>query len=274
MSLSIILQYSNCLNGLISENKLWRLQSSFEKVINIIDDRKNIITLHLNEIPKVPMSIVVDSIPEISGEVHLNQLLINKNSIPWNPLVPTLKITNKESIISKLKILQEWIYSQDKKGMLNLIDETSLGKQVIENIELLIEGWKNDSLIDYDKTCRGIMGFGSGLTPSSDDVICGVLAALYCTIPYHGKTKFTKDFTYNMISCGFKYTSTLSANFIKYYSMGYASELIVDLIGALYTGSNQEWMNQIKTVDSWGGSSGRDILFGFSLGYEKIFQYD
>lgn len=260
-------EYSTAIADLLEKKLFWKVHSSFEKVSNIIDEKDNILALHLKDIPKVPMSIVVEQLPT-TREFFLEDVLDFTDFVWWNSKISTSATSSKEISQYKSRILRDWLNSKEKKGILKLTLKTPIAGEVLDNFTNLLALWKKEETTDFDLLFKRTMGFGPGLTPSSDDVLCGILGAIYGTMTIHNKREYTKKLASLISPLGFKYTTTLSANFIKHYCMGNGSQILLDLVNTLYSGTQKDWIAQIEEVDKWGGSSGRDLLYGFSLGLE------
>lgn len=102
-------------------------------------------------------------------------------------------------------------------------------------------------------------GCGVGLTPSSDDLICGYLVALSAS----GASKELISLTARAAA---KKTNDISAALLKRAGEGLASEPVLSLIKAL-SGASKEWTEEcIKETAKLGGSSGLDILTGIYFG--------
>jgi hypothetical protein len=107
-------------------------------------------------------------------------------------------------------------------------------------------------------------GLGSGLTPSGDDLIMGLLLCLNRPgvepVYRHGLDEFNKQ----AVRMAYEKTTSLSANLIECAAQGQADErLITGLEGiTCEAGSTAESINALL---AWGSSSGADALLGFAL---------
>ncbi len=119
--------------------------------------------------------------------------------------------------------------------------------------------WKpNRKSIVY--TVRRIAGCGPGLTPSSDDWICGYLAAL-------PEKKTQNGFAMLVAETAAERTNDISANLLRWSGQRYFSEDILRLKQCLsQDGTPSEHRDALQKVADFGSSSGFDFLTGFYFG--------
>ena len=108
---------------------------------------------------------------------------------------------------------------------------------------------------------KGPLGHGSGLTPSGDDFIMGMLLTL-------NRCKEILEFDENMlafkqqiIETAYEKTTTLSANLIECAAQGLADERLVTTLDYLLTGIGEP-KQILDDLLSWGNSSGIAALLG------------
>jgi hypothetical protein len=102
-------------------------------------------------------------------------------------------------------------------------------------------------------------GCGVGLTPSSDDLLSGYLAAL-------SASGTTRDLISIAACSAAKKTNDISAGILKRAGEGLASEPVLSLLTALYGTSEERTDECVREAAKLGGSSGLDILTGIYFG--------
>jgi hypothetical protein len=117
-------------------------------------------------------------------------------------------------------------------------------------------------LVDSELT--GFLGVGSGLTPSGDDLILGVLLALN-RWPGAGwgeaqRARLNAD----IVRAAYARTSTISANLIECAAAGGADERLLHAVDHLWTGFPSRSVALAGLLD-WGASSGADALTGMAI---------
>ena len=107
---------------------------------------------------------------------------------------------------------------------------------------------------------RRIAGCGPGLTPSSDDWLCGYLAALPPPFRHGGTAALLAE-------TAAAATNDISANLLRWAGKGYFSEDILALKRCLCRngGAAERWAAMERVAD-FGSSSGCDFLTGFYFG--------
>jgi len=109
-----------------------------------------------------------------------------------------------------------------------------------------------------------LLGQGSGLTPSGDDIILGFLLALSRWGHILSPNLDLQALQQPLISQAYRRTTLLSANLIECAASGQADERLVLALDGIFTG-------QLDGVDcaalllGWGNSSGCDALVGMGI---------
>ena len=111
------------------------------------------------------------------------------------------------------------------------------------------------------ETLISLLGMGSGLTPSGDDFILGILLILnrwgFVFFPGHDLSTLNK----NVVAAAYRGTTTLSANLIECATLGLADERLIQAVDYLVVGNSQQSAISAGLL-SWGNSSGVDALAG------------
>ena len=107
---------------------------------------------------------------------------------------------------------------------------------------------------------RRIAGCGPGLTPSSDDWLCGYLAVLTAR---GGERELRAALAETAAKC----TNDISANLLRWAGKGCFSEDVLSLVACLSGESGgEERQLALERVADFGSSSGCDFLTGFYFG--------
>lgn len=112
-----------------------------------------------------------------------------------------------------------------------------------------------------------LLGRGSGLTPSGDDVIAGFLLALN---RWRGLFSCADGFyalNQTLVQAAYKHTTTLSANLIDCAVIGGADERLISALDYLVLGegASTQLAETVSGLLGWGNSSGADSLIGMAL---------
>jgi hypothetical protein len=105
-----------------------------------------------------------------------------------------------------------------------------------------------------------LLGRGSGLTPSGDDCVLGLLLML-------NRWQADRDWrrlNQAVIDSAYHKTTTISANLIECAAAGQADERLLNVVDGIVTGKPAVAEN-VECVLGWGSSSGIDALAGMAI---------
>lgn len=112
---------------------------------------------------------------------------------------------------------------------------------------------------------RKVAGCGAGLTPSSDDFLCGYLACL--------PSNLAQDYAQPIALAAADKTNDISAALLIKAGMGYFSEDILALIGCLTRQTSDAALRAaLAKVADFGSSSGCDFLVGMYFGILDFYE--
>lgn len=126
-------------------------------------------------------------------------------------------------------------------------------------------------LLTLTQTTHSFLGLGSGLTPSGDDFVIGLMLSLnrWKSIlqPGNNLSKLNEI----VVEAAYKRTTTLSANLIECAALGLADERLIQAVDYLALGKyNRDEV--ISGLLSWGNSSGVDALVGMITAFLPLDQ--
>lgn len=110
-----------------------------------------------------------------------------------------------------------------------------------------------------DDTVGRLVGAGPGLTPSGDDLLCGVLLGLRLTGHHAAVARLWAPVAVRLTG-----TTTLSAALLREASEGYAVPAVVALATALVEGEARDVDRRVDEVLAIGHTSGADLLAGLA----------
>ena len=112
-------------------------------------------------------------------------------------------------------------------------------------------------------------GCGMGLTPSSDDLLCGYLAAQWMLAREQGRTERTGLFAL-LAAAAAKKTTRISATFLLQCGEGLVNLYSYDLFFAIFTHEDEEATRAAaRRVLAIGSTSGADMLTGVALALQE-----
>jgi len=149
-----------------------------------------------------------------------------------------------------------------KAGKLNIFASAALPR--IGRLEQAFRSGDKDLLTD---AIIELTGLGPGLTPSSDDMIAGLvlLCALYAA--NSGRTKRASRLIAEVTASEVRgRTTILSEEYLRQAASGRGNEPVMRLCIALLTGDRESVRRETRRVLAIGETSGTDIVLGIVLG--------
>nr|WP_240977956.1 DUF2877 domain-containing protein [Knoellia sp. DB2414S] len=120
-------------------------------------------------------------------------------------------------------------------------------------VDALLSGGEVDGRVSV------LVGAGGGLTPSGDDVLCGILLGLRL----RGRLA-EAEVLWRAVRPWLAATTSLSASLLTEASQGYAVPPVVRLARALAAGDRALAVRAVDEVRAIGHTSGTDLLAGFT----------
>lgn len=132
---------------------------------------------------------------------------------------------------------------------------------VTEASEMLAAAFSSSgSVSDIAEAGRRLVGLGAGLTPSGDDVLVGVTAAL--TALGDGRAR---PFARMWARHARGRTTVVAEAFHRHAAAGAYSERLHDVLRAIVTGPVAAIPAAVRTAAAWGATSGTDTLAGILM---------
>ncbi|MBN2501577.1 MAG: DUF2877 domain-containing protein [Anaerolineales bacterium] len=194
----------------------------------------------------------------------------------WQPTSPSLSSVDQQGIQSRLIEFQQSVMRKKPDVKLARLLEALTGQSELkakndqpaaslrEKIRRLSLKVKHK---DWDKvtpSVAGLLGAGSGLTPSGDDFAIGFLLTLNRWMTNQIDPEYLAELNATITAAAYKNTTILSANLIECAAQGLADERLIDGIDALITDTPKPEL-AIKALLTWGNSSGVDALVGMTV---------
>ena len=108
----------------------------------------------------------------------------------------------------------------------------------------------------------GLIGLGPGLTPSGDDLLVGIEAAL------HALDRPTAGFMARALDGVEDRTTALAATRLRHAAAGEFAERLHMLLGALLGSDEAIIVAAVERATAWGATSGTDCLLGVLIGLD------
>jgi hypothetical protein len=247
---------------------------------NLIDDHANVITLLAPRVGHGPFSILVntsfeniaigDTVQAGADRLRVGNLSIELEDAPvWEPRPDWSHLRQaRPQVEIAFAALDNWTSSAIWGGLAHITgaDEYAAGQPTFmarlargkeAYSRLIRQGLGQGKRDALTEGARLLAGLGPGGTPSGDDFLVGVMAAIWllgdeADIPAIAETAAPR-------------TAVLSAAFLRAAGRGEFIAAWHGLVRALAAGDSTEVKEAARRVESFGASSGADALDGFIL---------
>ena len=138
---------------------------------------------------------------------------------------------------------------------------------LLPRVRRLFDALHTGQIVEISAAAGAMAGGGPGLTPSSDDFLCGMMAAMLARGGARGRVLRTMDITQRMGCAARVKTNVISGSFLIRSSQGLLSADVLDTVGQLFSnGPTQSLESAASRVITFGETSGTDILSGIYFG--------
>lgn len=205
-----------------------------------------------------------------------------RHARPWTAALPSARPLDRACLRSDLERIVERSRLIDSGGLpayllaVGLEDrDTSREVGALHALARALRGRDSDAL---SVAAYGLLGLGPGLTPSGDDVLCGVLIGLHILgdrrLAGDEHRQALRTLTTLIGSEAGRRTTALSRTLLHHAAQGVAMQPLLDILCTLGTGSDLRGLEMLFAV---GHTSGSDMLAGVCLagtavlGWEEAF---
>lgn len=167
---------------------------------------------------------------------------------------------NKRQIQSNAEIIAEDLFRSDETI------RAGVPRKAGEAMRNLFESTRRFDLT-ADSSIDTLIGLGTGLTPSGDDLLVGYLAGLWCTVlDTSERVQFVSNLGKAVIRLS-RQTNDISRTYLFHASRGQVSSRLADLAEVICRGENSDRLfTTIESAMQVGHTSGMDAVTGLLLG--------
>jgi len=275
------------------------VHSVFERTFNILIGRE-LVGIARSGISRSPINLITDipsteSMPSlgvrkemqvrrVSDRVLVGEVLeiSLEGAQLWQPKTRAERCLSPELIKRNLELAKRLAASEGgREGLgqlLTHVDEIAAGKMpqtfglnivakaVLPRLIDLINATKSENVEGVKRAAQKLIGLGPGLSPSADDALSGLMAALWWVS--HSLNKDidrVKKINETVVSCSNK-TTLLSQQLLKHAAKGETNERVGELLEAILAGADLNVESGIKEVLKIGETSGIDTVVGVLVG--------
>ena len=240
---------------------------------------KGPLTLNLDaNITRLDRMSLGDRVRVISGDLYFDSIetrILTGEAALWQTPEPVGAVQPGQGIHKQLVSITRILLAQNRIGeissllpnILNLSSEFT-GIQAVkfplQQIQGLLQAIESRSSALIVARLESLLGYGTGLTPSGDDLVTGFLL----TLNRWGKNLLPgielQEFNRSVVQTARQKTTALSANLIECAANGDANERLIQAFDGIMTGVPGP-EKCARLLLSWGNSSGGDALTGMVL---------
>ena len=253
----------------LKTERKWVIFLSFE-------DYRGPMTINLQgdlaPLKKMPQGGLVQLTPSLIFAPKNDLQIAPDEAVKWKPTQAFPEAYESINFPTRLETFAKVAYAQkNNEGLSGLLPHL-LGissSNVLQNDDILIiqTSLREQDLSSTHPPIENLLGLGSGLTPSGDDFIIGLLLTLNrwdAVLKLRNLPAFNKQ----VIEAAYVKTTTLSATLIECAADGQADERLVTALDYLMTGIGEP-KPILDDLLSWGNSSGVDALVGMVVALRK-----
>jgi len=168
---------------------------------------------------------------------------------------------NKRQIQLNAEIVAEDLFRSDA----NL--RAGVPRKTGESLRGLLEATRQFDLTAASPALGALIGLGSGLTPSGDDLLVGYLAGLWCAVwNSRERTRFISSLGEAVIRLSAR-TNEISRTYLYHAARGQVSSRLADLAEAICRGEGSDRLLAVaESAMRVGHTSGMDAVTGLLMG--------
>lgn len=273
-----------------NHQELLRVHSVFHKAINLIDEDRRLIALVDSSRDLGPNSIQLEFDATLNGllpgdlvEVDGDQLIFQRSGLvvdlselkPDNLTIRKLSLCLDPVVMKqRFQVLKQVIIDfGSHDGLAPLIDPSlpsnNYSSFVEQKIHELLDWLNNNQAKQLRNGLSGILGFGPGLTPSTDDFLVGLTSVAY-VLSKHSDLEVYTVLTDDLPKIALGKTTIISEEMIRLASLGQVSRSYNSFLAGLL-GKREVPLTQLaQKVIETGASSGTDFLFGVYSAHQLV----
>lgn len=259
-----------------------RVHSVFQRAINLVDDNNQLLAILDNTKDQGAISLQLDFDTTISAILPGDLAEITNVGLEFLRGGPVIDIkgikpdnltiqmrrlcTDPVEMVDRYNKLRRFIIEEGSMdGLAPLIDQSlpqnNYCNFVADNLSDLVSWMEQNQVKKFRNGLSGVLGFGPGLTPSTDDFLTGLMLVAFVLRKDHPNPIFDvllKDLP--KIALG--KTTLISEEMIRLAALGKTSNSYKSFVTGFF-GRNPGNVRQLaKQVIKTGASSGTDFLYG------------
>jgi len=273
-----------------------RVHSCFKRTVNLLLE-EGLVGISSTRVPKSPINIQIElpngievssldvkagnrvKVERVSLTTSNLCILLNEAEI-WNPS-KSVDNASLELVKRNIELMQRFFsFFSINEGfgpILTLLPKILKRKReqsssslisgaILNKLSEIVNSITNKDLDSLGRACEGMVGLGSGATPSGDDFLMGLMASMQWTVRSFGGDLNYVEALCREISSRCNNTTELSKALLVCAAEGEVNEVIEKVLRSLFSGTKSQLMNSLMKLLRMGETSGVDTLAGIYLG--------
>jgi hypothetical protein len=272
------------------------IHSVFHSALNLRPrDEDRLLTLVVSSEPDLPQGIRLDTPDGFSfknfligesttcrdGILYFEKGLLTvplNGARRWDSDLSKLEVdTSKPSVSSALNFVWDMLNQRQRRLNADIIadelfspGESAMAKPIPSKAGKALRELINAAQ-NFDQTgisaAETVIGLGSGLTPSGDDLLVGFMAGLWCTVQNKSKrTLFISELGKTITALSSR-TNDISRTYLYHAAYGHASSRLIALIESINNGKiTERLLEMAESAMQTGSTSGMDVVTGLLVG--------
>ena len=172
-------------------------------------------------------------------------------------------LNNPDGLVPLFRVIPDLMNSKNYPGD----NASALTQKAYDALRSIITAIRNTDERLLNEGSMQLIGLGIGLTPSGDDILAGLFAALMITSDTASR-KWLMQFFGKLLPRIIRLTNDVSINFLKAVSQGYFPERVSCLISAMISAKSfTDVQPALQDMLQWGHTSGYEITLGMVIGF-------
>ncbi len=268
------------------------VHSVFRSALNLrLNGENNLLTLVVSSEADLPQGIRLDTPDGFSfDEFEIGEPAICRDGIlrfehnsltiqlsearRWRCDLPALKFDPARPTISAAwSFVWEALNARQRLAKAEIVAEELLSSSARDGIPRKVSKAIRDLLYtagSYELTyspVKTLLGLGSGLTPSGDDLLVGYLAGLWCIVREKSERVQFLSSIGEMIVQHSSRTNDISRTYLYHAAQGQVASRLADLAEAISHAEKNERLHEVSLAAmSVGHTSGMDMVTGLLIG--------
>ncbi|MGO3859004.1 MAG: oxamate carbamoyltransferase subunit AllH family protein [Neisseriaceae bacterium] len=263
----------------LRQSARWHIHSAFDNTVNLTAPNLPLLTLSNQKTDSLPLSLMTQNVNFSSLSIQIGQAVHHDEHALYLPHHDAFALTAKPqshslavatdaldvaALSSALATLRATLKQQASPGSFvpsvgASAFELGLSRCLHQQAQTLQQTLRTAQAAPIDAAVLGLLGLGVGLTPSGDDYLVGVLAALRLN---QSAAPAAAALSASISRHAERQTNAISVQALSCASQYYFKSSLIDLIHSLAQGQTPAAVQHLSQLLQTGSTSGTDIAYG------------